>query len=136
MAMKGFADDVASWSASAMQWAKACQHLVAVIDAVDGGDKVKAHSDFNAAQSWVNKTKAKTVNDSNHAGQELPNSITAITGDGSVDTFLANATTSYKSHLILVGVVCWLFPAFLWIRNCLINIRSRLSRLRGINTYC
>ncbi|KAJ5432563.1 uncharacterized protein N7458_011719 [Penicillium daleae] len=98
MAMKGFADDVAPWSTVAMQWAKACQHLIAMLDAVDNGDKKTADSEFSAAQVWVNKTKAKTVNDRNDDGVELPNSITPITGDGSFDTFLANATTIYKGQ--------------------------------------
>lgn len=39
------------------------------------------------------------MNDRNDVGQELSYSITAITGGGSVDTFLADATTIYKSHL-------------------------------------
>ncbi|KAJ5880686.1 uncharacterized protein N7473_011739 [Penicillium subrubescens] len=98
MAMKGFADDVAPWATVAMQWAKACQHLITMLGAIDDGDKTKADSEFNLAQEWVNKTKAKTVNDRNDAGQELPNSITPITGDGSFDAFLANATTIYEGQ--------------------------------------
>jgi hypothetical protein len=98
MAMKGFASDVAPWATLAMQWASACQHLINMLDAIDGGNKKKADSEFNAAQVWVNKTTAKTVNDRNDDGVDLPNSITPVTGDGAFDTFLANATTIYKGQ--------------------------------------
>ncbi|KAJ5698642.1 hypothetical protein N7462_000647 [Penicillium macrosclerotiorum] len=98
MEMKGFANDVAPWSTVAMQWAKACQHLIAMLHALDEGHKTEAHSEFTAAQGWVNKTKTKTVNDRNDEGQELPKSIIPITGDGLFDKFLANATAIYKGH--------------------------------------
>ena len=98
MAMKGFATDVAPWSTVAMQWAKACQHLITMLHALDDGDQTKADSEFEAAQGWVNRTKSKTVNDRNDQGEELPNSIIPITGDGSFDLFLANATAIYKGQ--------------------------------------
>ncbi|OBT64760.1 hypothetical protein VE03_06506 [Pseudogymnoascus sp. 23342-1-I1] len=98
MAMKGFAADVAPWSNVAMQWATACQHLIAMLDALDAGNKSKASSEFNAAQTWVNKTMAKTVNDSSDNGTYIPNSITPITGDDAFDTFLANSTSIYKAQ--------------------------------------
>lgn len=98
MDMKGFASDVEPWSTVAMQWAKACQHLINMMEAVKDGDKTKADSEFKAAQGWVKRTKAKTVDDRNDDGEDLPNSITPITGDGAFDMFLANATTVYKSQ--------------------------------------
>jgi hypothetical protein len=98
MDMKGFASDVAPWSTVAMQWAKASQHLITMLDAVKSGDKKKADSEFKAAQEWVKKTKTKTVDDRNDDGEDLPNSIIPITGDGAFDTFLANATTVYKGQ--------------------------------------
>ncbi|KAJ5806783.1 beta-N-acetylglucosaminidase-domain-containing protein [Penicillium riverlandense] len=98
MAMKSFASDVAPWSTVAMQWAHACQHLIAMLDAVDAGDKKRADGEFNAAQAWVKKTKAKTVNDRNDDGQDLPDSITPHTAEEAFTTFLANATTIYKSQ--------------------------------------
>lgn len=98
MAMKGFASDVAPWSTVAMQWATACQHLIAMLDAIDAGDKNKADSEYNTAQQWVNKTKAKTVNDLSNSGQYLPDSITPVTGQEAFNTFLANATAIYKSQ--------------------------------------
>jgi hypothetical protein len=98
MDMKGFASDVAPWSTVAMQWAKASQHLITMLDAVKSGDKKKADSEFKAAQEWVKKTKTKTVDDRNDDGEDLPNSIIPITGDGVFDTFLANATTVYKGQ--------------------------------------
>ena len=82
----------------AMQWAKACQHLITMLHALDDGDQTKADSEFEAAQGWVNRTKSKTVNDRNDQGEELPNSIIPITGDGSFDLFLANATAIYKGQ--------------------------------------
>ncbi|CAL5869217.1 uncharacterized protein PFLUO_LOCUS3445 [Penicillium psychrofluorescens] len=96
MAMKGFASDVAPWSTLAMQWAHACQHLIAMLDAVDAGDKKKADGEFKAAQAWVKKTKAKTVNDRNDQGKNLPDSITPIIAEEAFTSFLANATTIYK----------------------------------------
>ncbi|KAJ6439308.1 beta-N-acetylhexosaminidase [Purpureocillium lavendulum] len=96
LAMKGFATDTAPWSTLAMQWATACQHLVAMLDALDHGDKNKATKEFNTAQEWVNKTKAKTVSGLNDDGEVIPDAITPVTGDGAFDTFLANATTIYK----------------------------------------
>ncbi|KFY49919.1 hypothetical protein V496_09713 [Pseudogymnoascus sp. VKM F-4515 (FW-2607)] len=98
MAMTGFAADVAPWSNVAMQWATACQHLIAMLDALDAGNKSKANSEFSAAQTWVNKTMAKTVNDSSDNGTYIPNSITPITGDGAFNIFLANSTSIYKAH--------------------------------------
>ncbi|KAJ5605220.1 beta-N-acetylglucosaminidase-domain-containing protein [Penicillium lagena] len=98
MAMKGFASDVAPWSTVAMQWAHACQHLIAMLDALDAGDKNRAEGEFNAAQAWVKKTKAKTVNDRNDQGQNLPDSITPVTAEEAFTTFLANATAIYKGQ--------------------------------------
>lgn len=98
MEMKGFASDVEPWSTLAMQWAKACQHLITMLDALHDGNKTKADSEFKAAQDWVKKTKTKTVDDRNDDGEDLPNSITPTTGDGAFDTFLANATTIYKNQ--------------------------------------
>lgn len=98
MAMKGFASDVAPWSTVAMQWATACQHLIAMLDAIDAGDKSKADSEYNTAQQWVNKTTAKTVNDLSDSGQYLPDSITPVTGQEAFNTFLANATAIYNGQ--------------------------------------
>ncbi|KAI2790262.1 hypothetical protein POX_d05771 [Penicillium oxalicum] len=98
MAMKGFADDVAPWTTVAMQWAKACQHLISMLDALDRGDQAQATTEFHAAEAWMMKTKAATVNDRNDQGEELPKSIIPITGDGVFDQFWANATAVYKGQ--------------------------------------
>lgn len=98
MAMKGFASDVAPWSTVAMQWATACQHLIAMLDALDDGEKSTADSEFNAAQDWIRKTKAKTISDRNSQGQDLPNSISPIIGQEAFTMFLGNATAIYKSQ--------------------------------------
>lgn len=98
MAVEGFAADVAPWSTLAMQWATACQHLVAMLDALDKGQRDEAAREFAAAQKWVGKTAAKTVTGLDGKGQVVPNFITPITGDGVFDQFLANATAAYKGR--------------------------------------
>ena len=98
MAMEGFASDVAPWSTCAMQWATACQHLIAMLEAVEYGDKRTAKREFNAAQEWVKKTNATTVSSLNSNNQVVPNSITPITGDGVFGWFLGNATAVYKKQ--------------------------------------
>lgn len=98
MAMKAFAVDVEPWATVAMQWANACQHLIAMLEALDEGDKGKADSQFKKAKEWVEKTKAKTVDDRNEEGEDLPNSITPVTGDGVFDKFLKDATAIYKDQ--------------------------------------
>lgn len=96
MAMKGFADDVAPWSTLSMQWAKACQKLINMLDALDGGDKDKADSEFEAAKEWVEKTKAKTVDDRDENGEDHPNSIVPTAAKQAFDSFLGNATAIYE----------------------------------------
>ncbi|KAJ6780494.1 hypothetical protein PWT90_02970 [Aphanocladium album] len=98
MAMKPFAADVAPWSTVAMQWAKASQHMISMIAAIDAGDKSTADSEYNAAQEWVEKTKAKTVSSLRDDGKVVPNSITPTTGDGVFDAFIANATALYNDQ--------------------------------------
>ncbi|KAJ5103602.1 beta-N-acetylglucosaminidase-domain-containing protein [Penicillium argentinense] len=98
MAMKGFAADVEPWSIVAMQWAKACQHLISMLNAIANGNKKKADSEFNIAQEWVTKTNATTVDDRDDDGKDLPNSITPTTGDGVFEWFLGNATVVYKGE--------------------------------------
>ncbi|CAI7634778.1 unnamed protein product [Penicillium glandicola] len=96
MAMKGFAADVAPWATVAMQWANACQHLIAMLEALDSKDQTTADNEFSCANECVNKTKAKTVDDRNSSGVDLPKSIVPITGNGAFDKFLANATAIYN----------------------------------------
>ncbi|RJE22442.1 beta-N-acetylglucosaminidase [Aspergillus sclerotialis] len=98
MAMKGFASDVEPWSTVAVQWAKACQHLISMLDALDDGDKSKADQEYETAQKWVKKTKAKTVDDRNDKGEDLPNSITPVTAEQAFTSFLGNATAIYKDQ--------------------------------------
>jgi hypothetical protein len=96
MATKGFATDVAPWAVAAKQWATACQHLVYMLDALDAKNQSKADSEFNAAKEWVEKTKAKTVDDRNREGKDIPNSIVPIVGDKVFDKFLTDATAAYN----------------------------------------
>ncbi|KAJ5835801.1 hypothetical protein N7447_001827 [Penicillium robsamsonii] len=96
MATKGFATDVAPWSTLANQWATACQHLIYMLEALDAKDQSKADAEFKLANEWVEKTKAKTVDDRNGSGEDLPKSIVPITGDKAFDKFLTDATAIYN----------------------------------------
>ncbi|KAJ5164372.1 uncharacterized protein N7500_006202 [Penicillium coprophilum] len=98
MATKGFATDVAPWSTLAKQWATACQHLISMLEALDAKDQSKADAEFNSAKEWVEKTKAKTVDDRNGDGEDLPKSIVPTTGDKAFDKFLADATAIYNGN--------------------------------------
>lgn len=98
MAMKGFATDVAPWSTLAMQWATACQRLIAMLDALDSGDKSAADREFGTAKTWIKKTKAKTVDDRNSDGEDLPNSITPVTGEEAFGEFVNRTTAIYNSQ--------------------------------------
>ncbi|CAP80500.1 hypothetical protein E8E15_010689 [Penicillium rubens] len=95
MAMKAFATDVAPWATVAKQWATACKHLIAMLEALDDKDQSTADAEFNSAKEWVEKTKAKTVDDRNAQGEDLPKSIVPTTGDGAFDKFLTGATAIY-----------------------------------------
>ncbi|KAJ5277457.1 hypothetical protein N7524_003610 [Penicillium chrysogenum] len=95
MAMKAFATDVAPWATVAKQWATACKHLIAMLEALDDKDQSTADAEFNSAKEWVEKTKAKTVDDRNAQGEDLPKSIVPTTGDGAFDKFLTDATAIY-----------------------------------------
>lgn len=98
MAMRAFAVEAAPWSTVAMQWATASQHLIAMLDAIDAGNKNKAEEEYTSAQEWVSKTKTKTVSKLGEDGSIVPNAITPITGDGVFDAFVANATAIYKGQ--------------------------------------
>ncbi|KAJ5383672.1 hypothetical protein N7517_001583 [Penicillium concentricum] len=98
MATKGFATDVAPWSTLAKQWATACQHLISMLEALDAKDQSKADAEFNSAKEWVEKTKAKTVDDRNSNGEDLPKSIVPTTGDKAFDQFLTDATAIYNGE--------------------------------------
>ncbi|KAL2867749.1 beta-N-acetylhexosaminidase family protein [Aspergillus lucknowensis] len=98
MAMTGFATDVEPWSTLAMQWATACQHLIATLDALDKEDKTAADREFEVAQTWIEKTKAKTVDDRNSEGEDLPNSITPVTGQEAFGGFVNRTTSIYNSQ--------------------------------------
>ncbi|KAG9252970.1 F5/8 type C domain protein [Emericellopsis atlantica] len=94
MDMKGFATDVEPWSTAAMQWAKACQHLVAMLEALDEGDKTKADEEYGEAKAWVKKTEEKTVETLDREGN--PDSYAPNVGDGVFESFLGDATAVYE----------------------------------------
>lgn len=98
MAVKGFASDVEPWATVAMQWGHACQHLIAMLEALDDGNKSKADSEFETAQEWVEKTKKKTVDDRDDEGNDLPNSIVPVIAKEAFTSFLGNATAIYKDE--------------------------------------
>jgi hypothetical protein len=97
MPIEGFAPDVKPWSTLAMQWATACEHFIAMLDALDAGDKTTADSEYKSAQEWVAKTSAKTVSKIED-GKVVENGITPTTGDGVFDKFAEDATEVYKSQ--------------------------------------
>lgn len=97
MATKAFATDVAPWTTVAKQWATACKHLIAMLEAIDDNDHCTADAEFKSAKKWVEKTKAKTVDDRNADGEDLPKSIVPATGDGAFDKFLTDATAIYNA---------------------------------------
>ncbi|PGG98163.1 hyaluronoglucosaminidase [Blastomyces parvus] len=98
MAMKEFATDVEPWTTVASQWAKACEHLINMLDAHDKGQEKKAEREFKAAQEWIEKTKEKTVDDRNGKGEDLPNSIVPHVAEQAFVGFLGNATAIYKGE--------------------------------------
>ncbi|KAJ5788666.1 hypothetical protein N7457_003656 [Penicillium paradoxum] len=91
MAMKGFANDVAPWADVVMQWATACQHLITMLEAIDGGDTAKADSEYKSAEEWIEKTKAKTVDDRDSSGTDIPDSIVPAVGGDAFTKFLSDA---------------------------------------------
>ncbi|KAJ5455471.1 hypothetical protein N7475_010592 [Penicillium sp. IBT 31633x] len=98
MAMKGFATDVAPWATVAKQWATASQHLISMLTAIDDGDKATADSEYKSAQEWIEKTKAKTVDDRNSEGEDLPNSIVPTLGGDAFTKFLSDAKAVYDGQ--------------------------------------
>jgi hypothetical protein len=96
MDMDGFASDVAPWSTAAMQWAKACQHLITMLDELDDGNKSKADEEFGRAQEWIEKTKEKTVETLDREGN--PDSYAPNVGDGAFQAFVGNATAIYEDY--------------------------------------
>ncbi|PGH35302.1 hypothetical protein GX50_01882 [[Emmonsia] crescens] len=98
MAMKAFATEVEPWTTVTSQWANACEHLINMLDAHDRGQQKKAEREFKAAQEWIEKTKAKTVDDRNEKGEDLPNSIVPHVAEQAFTGFLGNATAIYKGE--------------------------------------
>ena len=96
MAMKGFASDVEPWSTAAMQWARACQNLMSMLDAIADGDTEKADTEYEKALEWVKKTEKKTVETLDREGN--PDAYAPNVGDGMFQYFLVNATEIYKGQ--------------------------------------
>lgn len=49
MDQQGFLQDARPWVTAASQWARASQHFVAMLDAIDVGDGLKATNEYLAA---------------------------------------------------------------------------------------
>lgn len=96
MDMKGFPADVEPWSTAAMQWANALQDLLDMLDAIDSDNKVKAEEKFKSAQTWVEKTKEKTVKTLDREGN--PDEYAPNIGDGAFQKFLADASAVFKGE--------------------------------------
>lgn len=98
MPIAAFAKDVEPWTTVAVQWANACQHLIATLNAIDTEDKAKSDSEYKLAKQWIAKTKAKTISTLGDDGQVVKNSTAAIIGDGLFDTFYRNVTDRYNAQ--------------------------------------
>lgn len=98
MPISAVASDVGPWIQVAAQWATACEHLIATLNAIDVDDKAKADSEYKIAKQWVAKTKVKTITTLGDDGQPKVNSTAAISGDGLFDTFYKNVTDAYNDQ--------------------------------------
>lgn len=95
MDMQGFASDVKPWSDAASQWAKACENLVDMLDALDKGNKEKADKKLEEAKKWIEMTKKKTVETLDREGN--PDSYAPNVGDGLFQKFYNDTTSVYGS---------------------------------------
>jgi hypothetical protein len=89
-----FALDVAPWTASTMQWAKACQELISMLDLLDEGKKKQAGEKLNKAKEWIEMTKEKTIDTLDREGN--PDTYAPKVGDGAFQQFLEDATEIYE----------------------------------------
>ncbi|OAR00735.1 hypothetical protein LLEC1_00218 [Akanthomyces lecanii] len=94
-------DAQASWSAVIRELAgkdEGVRRVLLAFADINQNWPAKADEEYKAAQGWVEKTKAKTVDSLGDDGKIVPKSITPTTGDGVFDAFIANATTIYQAH--------------------------------------
>lgn len=99
MAEPGFAADAGPWVDAASQWAKALQHEIAMLEAIDAGDGNTATDELFAAREWIERTKQPTVDDQGSDGVLRPDSIVPSVGDGAFDTFSTEAMGEYVEWL-------------------------------------
>lgn len=89
-----FALDVKPWTDATMQWAKACQELIAMLDLLDHGKTDKATEKYEKAQDWIEMTKEKTIDTLDREGN--PDTYAPKVGDGVFGEFLEDATAIYE----------------------------------------
>ncbi|WP_446665257.1 beta-N-acetylglucosaminidase domain-containing protein [Flexivirga sp. B27] len=91
MAQRGFTSDTKPWADAASLWAKALQHEIAMLKAIDADDGAKATAEYFAAQKLIDQAKQPTVPDQDSSGAPQPNQIVPTVGDGAFGAFTAKA---------------------------------------------
>ena len=111
MAQPGFASDAEPWITAASQWATALRHEVAMLEAIDAGDGVRATREYLAAQVWAAKAKQPTVDDQGGDGTVRKDVIVPAVGDGAFEAFVAKAEAEYVKWLGATPVSTPAYPA-------------------------
>lgn len=99
MDQQGFLQDARPWATAASQWARASQHFVAMLDAIDVGDGLKATNEYLAAQRQIDLAKCPTVDDQGSDGIPHKNVIVPSVGDGIFEAFARKATAQFAAFL-------------------------------------
>jgi hyaluronoglucosaminidase len=99
MAERGFLADAEPWVAAAAQWATALQHELDMLRAIRSDDGATATDALFAAREWIEKTKARTVDDQGSDGVRRPDVIVPTVGDGVFDSFSERAMAEYVEWL-------------------------------------
>lgn len=99
MAQPGFTSDTQPWIDAASLWAKALQHEIAMLRALDAGDGSTATREYFAAQQQTERAKQPTVPDQGSDGEPKPNVIVPSVGDGAFEAFTAKANKEFLSWL-------------------------------------
>lgn len=91
---KKFALDVEPWTMATMQWAKACEELISMLELLDKGKEKQAAEKLKKAEAWIEKTKEKTIDTLDREGN--PDTYSPKVGDGVFEQFLEDATAIYE----------------------------------------
>ena len=99
MRQQGFFQDTRPWINAASQWARAGQHFVTMLDAIDAGDGAKATNEYLAAQKQVELAKRPTVDDQGSDGVLHKAVIVPSVGDGVFDAFAKKASAQFAAFI-------------------------------------